>query len=503
MTRRTTSYEGFICRFSILTIVDWLTFERRARAVCVSPSAFRSRGTSSRSGIISGGNGPRVHIPVGIFRAIAYYWPMSRARDPIAPVPDWGEAATKSHICTAASTPHSRRGTSVARNIYVEELIHTPIEQQGTEIVERKGIGHPDSVADGLAEIVSRALSKMYLQRFGRILHHNTDQVEVVGGQSAPKFGGGVFLEPAYILLVGRATTVVNGVRLPYRTVAIQAAHDYLTHTCTNLNVDADVTLDCKIGQGSVDLRGLYDTQKQLANDTSFGVGFAPFSDLETITLKTEQLINGPLKKELKEVGQDIKVMGVRHKDDIRLTVAAAFVDHYVNVVEELRERLLDNAVKYTDRTVKVDINTGDNYDSGIFYLTVTGLSWENGDDGSVGRGNRVSGLITPYRPMSMEAAAGKNPVTHVGKLYNLLSFEIADRLVKEHQGKVKEVWVRIVSQIGKPIDEPQAATAQIIPEEGTRVSSIQKDAVALIDDELDKIYKLTDRIVDGKVRTF
>src|SRR5437879_11045299 len=105
----------------------------------------------------------------------------------------------------------SRRGTFVARSIYVEELVHTPIEQQGTEIVERKGVGHPDSIADGLAEIVSRALSKMYVNRFGRILHHNTDQVEVVGGQSAPKFGGGVFLEPPYRLLGGRAATMGNG----------------------------------------------------------------------------------------------------------------------------------------------------------------------------------------------------------------------------------------------------------------------------------------------------
>src|SRR5437667_157629 len=226
--------------------------------------------------------------------------------------------------------------------------------------------------------------------------------------------------------------------------------------------------------------------------------------------LETEHLINAPLKKDLKEVGQDIKVMGVRHDDAMRLTVAAAFVDkyvpdkdHYQSVVEELRERLLDNAVKFTDRTVKVDINTGDNYDSGIFYLTVTGLSWENGDDGSVGRGNRVSGLITPYRPMSMEAAAGKNPVTHVGKLYNLLSFDIADRLVREHEGKAKEVWVRIVSKIGNPIDEPPAATAQIIPEKGTHLSSLQRDAEALIDEELEKIYKMTERIVDGKVHCF
>ena len=398
----------------------------------------------------------------------------------------------------------------MSRRIFVEELVHTPIEEQGDEIVERKGIGHPDSVADGLAEAVSRALSKMYLARFGRILHHNTDQVEVVGGQSAPKFGGGVFLEPAYILLVGRATTVVNGERLPYRTTAIQAAHDYLATSCTNLNVDADVIMDCRIGQGSVDLRGLYDTQKQLANDTSFGVGFAPFSETETIVLETEQVINGALKRDLKEVGQDIKVMGVRHGDSIRLTIAAALVDrfvpdkdHYRSVIEDLRERVLDNAVKYTDREVKVDINTGDNYDTDIYYLTVTGLSWENGDDGSVGRGNRVNGLITPYRPMSMEAAAGKNPVTHVGKLYNILSFQIADRLVKEHPGRVKEVWVRIVSQIGKPIDEPQAATAQIIPEAGTHLGAIAKDAESLVDEELGKIYKLTDRIVAGECRVF
>ncbi len=396
------------------------------------------------------------------------------------------------------------------RNIFVEELVHTPIEEQGTEIVERKGIGHPDSIADGIAEAVSRALCKMYLERFGRILHHNTDQGEVVGGQSAPKFGGGVVLEPAYVLLVGRATTVVDGERLPYRTTAVQAAHDYLEKTCTNLNVDADVIIDCKIGQGSVDLRGLYDTQKYLANDTSFGVGFAPFSQTETLVLKTEELINGPLKKDLKEVGQDIKVMGVRNGDRIRLTIAAAMVDryipdkdHYRSVVEELRERVLDNAVKYTDREVQVDINTGDNYDAGIFYLTVTGLSWENGDDGSVGRGNRVSGLITPYRPMSMEAAAGKNPVTHVGKLYNILAFEIADRIVREHPGKAKEVWVRIVSQIGKPIDAPQAASAQIIPEKGVKLNSFKRDVEAIVDEELDTIYKITERIVAGKCRIF
>jgi S-adenosylmethionine synthetase len=90
------------------------------------------------------------------------------------------------------------------RNILIEELTHTPVEQQAVEFVERKGVGHPDSVADGLAESVSKALCRMYLERYGRILHHNTDETQIVGGQSAPKFGGGSILEPTYILLVGR-----------------------------------------------------------------------------------------------------------------------------------------------------------------------------------------------------------------------------------------------------------------------------------------------------------
>jgi len=398
----------------------------------------------------------------------------------------------------------------VPRNIVVEALTHTPIERQETEIVERKGIGHPDSIADGLAESVSRALCRMYRERYGRILHHNTDEVQVVGGQSAPRFGGGVVLEPAYILLVGRATTQVNGERLPYRTTAVQAAHDYLSKTCTNLNVDADTVIDCKIGQGSIDLRGLYETQKQLANDTSFGVCAAPYSETELLALRTEEMINGPLKKELPEVGHDVKVMAVRRGDKVRLTVAAAIVDkfvpdkdHYISVIEQLRERILDNAAKISNRHVAVDVNTGDNYYEGILYLTVTGVSFENGDDGSVGRGNRVNGLITPYRPMSLEAAAGKNPVTHVGKLYNLLSFELAQKIADECKGDVVEVWVRIVSQIGKPIDQPQIAVAHVALAEGVKLASVKDTVEGVVDEGLETIDKITDRVVAGKLRVF
>ena len=396
------------------------------------------------------------------------------------------------------------------RNIVVEEITATPVEERNVEIVERKGIGHPDSVADGIAESISRALSKYYLEHYGRILHHNTDQAEIVGGQAKPKFGGGQVLEPVYILLSGRATTMVNGERVPYRTIAKKAAVEFLKNNYRNLDIEEDVIIDCMIGQGSVDLRGLYDTQKYLANDTSFGVGYAPMSDLERVVYETERYINGPLKDRLPEIGEDIKVMGFRNGDRMNITVAAAFVgkytpdrDHYMNVKDELKDILTDYALKFTDKEVNFFINTGDLPDDNVFYLTVTGLSMENGDDGSVGRGNRVNGLITPYRPMSMEASAGKNPVTHVGKLYNILAFKIAEDITKAAGGDVKEVHVRIVSQIGKPVDEPQVASIQIIPAEGVNIARYKEEFRNIADQWLANLPKVTEMLVNGEINVF
>lgn len=396
------------------------------------------------------------------------------------------------------------------RNIFIEELNNASIEKQGTEFVERKGIGHPDSIADGLAESVSRSLCKMYLEKYGRILHHNTDEVQVVGGQSAPVFGGGSILEPIYVLLVGRATTEVNGQRLPYRTCAMKAASDYLEKTCKNLDVEWDIALDCRIGQGSVDLRGLYETKRLLANDTSFGVGFAPLSETEKVTLETEKFINGKLCKKLPELGEDVKVMACRHGSKTNLTVAVAMVSskipdgsHYKSCLEEMNDKVTDFAQKLTTRELTVDINTADDYDRGIYYLTVSGLSMENGDDGSVGRGNRANGLITPMRPMSMEASAGKNPVTHVGKLYNIMANQVADEIYKIGRGDILEVHARILSQIGHPIDQPQVASAKLIYAPNVNPKKYEKEIRAVYNQHLADITGLTDKIVNGKVTVF
>jgi S-adenosylmethionine synthetase len=172
-------------------------------------------------------------------------------------------------------------------------------------------------------------------------------------------------------------------------------------------------------------------------------------------------------------------------------------------VIKELGDKALDHASHFTCRDITVDVNTADDYKKGIYYLTVTGLSMENGDDGSVGRGNRANGLITPYRPMSMEATAGKNPVTHVGKMYNILSHKLANDIYAEMKGNVLEVHVRILSQIGAPIDRPQTASVQVVLADGVKMDKVKKEITGLVDNSLENISQITDLIVKGKVGTF
>ena len=408
---------------------------------------------------------------------------------------------------------------AAVKNIYVEDIHDIPTPRGKIELVERKGIGHPDSIADGLAETVSRALCKMYMKEFGTVLHHNTDETQIAAGRAAPRFGGGTIVDPTYILLVGRATTEVMKNKelkeLPCKPTALKAATDYMRKTFPNIDVESDIILDAKLGMGSDDLTGVYKTSGVLANDTSFGVGYAPYSITDKLTLQTEEYVNGAMKKKLKETGQDVKVMCSRVDDKVTMTIACAMVDkyipdkaHYASVVEEMYDLVTDNAMKIIGSEkvgFKLDINTGDNYDNDVYYLTCTGLSQEMGDDGSVGRGNRCNGLITPYRPMSMEATSGKNPITHIGKIYNVMSKLIAEEVAEEVTNEA-EIRVRLLSQIGKPVSEPLNASVQIVlpgAEKDPRLASWKSDAEGIAEHWLDSVDKVSDMIIEGKVRTF
>ncbi len=414
---------------------------------------------------------------------------------------------------------HQEGRKMAKKNIYAAGIDEVPMPKRNIEIVERKGIGHPDSVADALAEEVSKALCKMYIKEYGHVLHHNTDETQIAAGQAAPRFGGGAVIEPSYILLVGRTTTYIGSGKdiraLPCKPTALAAARKYLDRTFPNLDVNSEIILDAKLGTGSDDLAGVYKASGHLANDTSFGVGYAPLSLTEKLVLKTEEYINGSLKKKLPESGQDVKVMASRIGNKITLTVACAMIDRYLkdateykSAVEQLKNSTLDNALKIIgSNKAEVDlfVNTGDDYKRKVFYLTCTGMSQEMGDDGSVGRGNRCNGLITPYRPMSMEATSGKNPITHIGKIYNILSKLIADDIAKSVGGDA-EIRVRLLSQIGKPIYEPLNASIDIVTEgvkNNPKLSKWTSEAEVITAEWLDNIDKVTELIIDGKVRTF
>ena len=400
------------------------------------------------------------------------------------------------------------------RNIIVDELDQKYIEDKEIEIVERKGIGHPDSISDGLGEAVSHALCQMYMDEFGGILHHNTDEVQITAGESDPHFGGGEILKPIDILLTGRGVHEYDGVKLPLERVAIDAAKEFLDKTIINLDVESDCVVQCKIGKGSGDLVDVFSRKGAISsNDTSFGVGYAPFSEVENIVLKTENLLNSrAFKKQHPAIGEDIKVMGLRDKDDITLTIGCAMVykyvddrDAYISIREELKDIVADFASGLTNRNLDVYVNTADDdnkQDESGYYLTVSGTSAEMGDDGSVGRGNRANGLITPCRPMSMEATSGKNPINHVGKIYNLLSNKIANDVVENVEG-VKQADLMILSQIGKPIDQPKAASTQIILEDGYKLEDVNKNVETIVDKWLEDISVITEEVVSGKAKTF
>ena len=347
--------------------------------------------------------------------------------------------------------------------ILVEAAPRPPVELRRLEICEHKGVGHPDSLTDGACEAAAVALASAYRDAFGSPRHFNVDKGLLLAGRSAPRFGGGEVLQPARLVICGRAAD--SGGRFDAGQQAAEAARSYVAGT-TRLGAE-HFRIECEIRRGSPNLEAVYAGASSPANDTSFGVGFWPYSPLEQSVLDAAALLRSDeLRRRFPAAGDDFKIMGVRRDSEMALTVALAMVDREVRSAPEYFHVKLALA-GYLSANLKglsVVVNTLDDpAATGVdgLYLTVTGLSAEMGDDGQVGRGNRVNGLITPGRPMSLEAVAGKNPARHVGKIYNVLANEIARAVCEQAEG-VLEASVQLVSQIGRPIDAPWAASVQI-----------------------------------------
>lgn len=352
-------------------------------------------------------------------------------------------------------------------NIFVTPLNWKPSE---IEIVERKGIGHPDTICDSIAEKISINLAKLYLKKFGAILHYNVDKAFLSAGEAKTKFGGGRVIKPMKLFLGDRATYCVENEELPIGELVEASAREWIKENLRFVK-EKDLLIVNEIKQGSEELTSIFKRKSTFlpANDTSALVGYAPMTKLEESVYKIERYLNSKeFKKEFPETGEDVKVMGLRVGDNFSYIIAVAFVDSFIKdepdyfrKKREVLDALNEYVKKEFDIKASIKINTLDEEGKGEdgCYLTVTGTSAESGDSGEVGRGNRVNGVIALNRPAGSEAAAGKNTVSHVGKIYNVLAFEIAKDIYKE-TGKANYVW--LLSQIGLPVNKPFAVSVQV-----------------------------------------
>jgi S-adenosylmethionine synthetase len=392
------------------------------------------------------------------------------------------------------------------RNIVVAAAVRF-IEDYPVEIVERKGIGHPDSLCDGIAERISVEYTRWCQQNLGTVLHHNFDKVQLVAGEVQVGFGKGELLKPIHVQIAGRATQEFRGRMIPVDAIAIRAAKQHVRETMKNLAPDSPMVLDCFAGAGAVELAHTVDHVR--ANDTSFGCAHWPRSQVETAVYESAQYLNCELIKKF-PVGEDVKVMGMRKGDAIILTCAVPFIStevqdlsEYVEVRKGVRDSIQTYAEKLTPgRKTTVEVNTADDDANGEVYLTMTGTSAECGDDGSVGRGNRVTGLITPFRTASLEAAAGKNPISHVGKIYNVLSLLAAQEIIREVP-EIHEASVYILSQIGHPLDQPLIATATITPAKDGMTKGLEEKVRAVLDRRLEKVHEVRTLMAEQKVKLY
>jgi len=387
-------------------------------------------------------------------------------------------------------------------NLHVNHLIEPEDE---IEIVERKGLGHPDTICDLIVDHLSIRLSQIYKKKFGVIPHFNLDKALLAAGSSEYRFGGGKITAPMRFYIGDRATYQVGRKKINLEKIIKTEIYDFLKKNFRFLNRKNFVVIN-EIKPGSSSLQDIFKrkTKTLPANDTSALVGYAPMTTLETIVLKVEQFLNlKSFKKLHPEVGEDIKIMGRREGRKYFLTVAIAFIDRFIKSEEDYFEKKAE-VKKEIEKFIKekfslnpeISLNSLDRRGAGVdgCYLCVTGTCADSGDSGQVGRGNRANGLIPLNRVAGSEAAAGKNCVSHVGKIYNLLSFKLAKEIYQK-TGKKTTVW--LVSQIGQPVNEPALISVGVEDLNKKRKAEAEK----IVKKNFSEIDRFISSLVKGEYR--
>ncbi|MCX7881518.1 MAG: methionine adenosyltransferase [Patescibacteria group bacterium] len=387
-------------------------------------------------------------------------------------------------------------------NLKIENQIQSKTQ---IEIVERKGLGHPDTICDLLVDQLSIRLSQIYKKEFGVIPHFNIDKALLAAGTTENRFGGGRIIKPMLFVIGDRATSQIGRKKINLNKIIKKEIYAFLKKNFRFIN-RKNFLLQNEIKQASSSLADIFKRQQKVmaANDTSALVGYAPMTYLEALVFNLEKFLNAKdFKKEFPETGEDIKIMGYRDGKKIHLVLAVAFIDKFIKSEKdyfEKKDKVKKTVEKYLTKNypqkISFEINTLDKKGRGIAgcYLTVCGTSADSGDSGEVGRGNRVNGIIPLNRVAGSEASAGKNCVSHVGKIYNLLSFKIAQEIYQK-TGKKNTVW--LVSKIGQPVNQPALVSVSV---EGLTRKEKEK-VTSVVNENFLKIDKFIAGLIEGKWR--
>ncbi|MGH3774707.1 MAG: methionine adenosyltransferase [Pseudonocardiaceae bacterium] len=387
-------------------------------------------------------------------------------------------------------------------------------------LLERKGFGHPDTLADHLAEELSRAYSRWTLEHCGAVLHHNFDKLALLGGAAQVWYGGGRVLDPVRVLVNGRATRRCGGVVVPVDDLINETVRSFfaarLLELAPHLTIELNVTSNSSPGAvlagampperaawfapNSVD--ELRERRRLIANDTSLGTGWAPDNEVEMFARSLVDRLSSPSDVTASRpwCGSDVKVMVLADAERLDAVLCvpqksshvpnrAAYVANCEDVLEECYRRAAD---ALPDLKPSFRLNARDIVDRDELYLTYTGSSIESGDEGVVGRGNRVNGLITPLRPMNLEGANGKNPVYHVGKLYNVAARRIAQLLHQRFGGYAE---VHLVSATGQLLARPWQTLIRLSQSEVDH-----EEIRAILRGVLSRFPELTREIISGEL---
>lgn len=339
------------------------------------------------------------------------------------------------------------------------------------ELVERKGIGHPDTLCDAISEAVSRNYTNYCLQHFDAVAHHWFDKVMLFGAGAELRYGHGRLTRPYTVMVFGKCAMAVGGEAIPLEQLVEEAAREVLSSRLTGFDPAEHLVVRTEVvdhtgperptsrynPRGLDDLASLGGTDF-VSNDSTLLVGYSPRTALEDLVLTVERFLNGSaFKARCPHIGWDIKVLGSRVGRSARLVANVPFIadlvdSHatYQRLKERLRADILAWAQDHGHALDELTINPADREGHG--YLVALGSVADTGDVGATGRGNRINGLITPMRPMGIEAPAGKNPLDHTGKLYGLVAQDVAETLAAQ-LGCAVEVFIHTAKE--RPLDSP------------------------------------------------